>query len=201
ASTIVRPSPTSIPTNVHAGRRPKRTLAPRKTAKKSTSGSPSRAAPPPGTRNATERAPKTPACPSAIFCGGPRQTEHACTQGISSATSTTHETASKKPRNHHPRNVTANSLQKFDATGTSSFEKATARTARESPNGSSRRLSQSGSASQTRRKLSGITTRASSQIDGQSENPPTCGASSYHPISAARTASRAAARTTTRRSA
>src|SRR5262249_46566938 len=75
ARTIVAPSPISIPTNVHAGRRPKRTLAPRKTAKKSTSGSPRRAAPPPGTTNPTSTAPRTSACPSVIVFVGPRQTE------------------------------------------------------------------------------------------------------------------------------
>src|SRR4029079_5358193 len=119
AQIIVSDRPVTRPTHVANGRRPKRTLAARKTAKQNTSCRRSPAEPPPGTTNATETAPKTSSWPSVICLVGPRQTEYASTHGISTATRTTHESSSKKRRNHQPRQVIAASLQKFEPTGRS----------------------------------------------------------------------------------
>src|SRR5581483_10587488 len=169
-----------------------------KTAKKRTSGRPSRAALPPGTTNATESVLKTWACPSVICFVGPRHTEYASTHGISTATSTTHESASKYVRNHQPSSVSAPSLQKFAPTGVPAYDRPTASATSTRPAGRRSRLCHSGSASQTRRNVTGIRTNAISRIDGQSDIPPRCRAASNHPTSAARTPSSASALATLR---
>ena len=82
-------SPAHIATQVQSGRNPKRALAARKSEKKRTSGSPSRAAGLPGTTNAIESFVKTAGWWSVIDLVGPRQTESASMKGITSATATT----------------------------------------------------------------------------------------------------------------
>ena len=71
-------------------------------------GSPSTPGPEPGTR--TRARSKTPAWCSTIVFVGPRQTEYASTHGMISATTTTHETSSKKSRRSQPANVAAPSF-------------------------------------------------------------------------------------------
>ena len=80
-------------TNVGSTRSPKRAAAPRKSAKKSRSGTPRFAAAcSPGTGNANESTSKTCAWCATICFVGPRQTEYASTHGMMHATSTTQDT-------------------------------------------------------------------------------------------------------------
>jgi hypothetical protein len=65
-----------------------------------------------------------------IACVGPCQTEIASTTGTTSATITTHERTSKKPRNAHPAKTAAHSLAKFPGRPQSSTAKRNASSAR-----------------------------------------------------------------------
>ena len=92
---------------------------------------------------------------------GPRHTEYASTHGMTSATRTTHDSSSKKPRNHHATNVIAPSFEKSAAMSSPARSHANASTPRAIPSGRSPRARQSGSAIQTRAKTAGMTTNAS----------------------------------------
>src|SRR3954453_8632783 len=93
------------------------------------SGGPRYAAPPPGTRNAIATSRYTWKCFDVIACVGPRQTEMMSTNGMTSATSTTQDSASKSRRNAKPANTAAKNFAKFAGRPQSTAVKTNASTA------------------------------------------------------------------------
>ena len=92
-----------MPSHVQNGRSRSGRLAARKTAKKSTSGRPSRAAPPPGTTNEIESvAEHLRVVLGDVASSGRARPSTRRRHGISAATSTTHESSSKTCRNRNP---------------------------------------------------------------------------------------------------
>ena len=130
----VAPNDRVIASQVSRTRRPQRAAAPRKSAKKSRSGSPSCAvSDSPGTGNANENVVNSSRLCVTICFVGPRQTEIASTHGMITATVATQADVSKNERNHHARSVTAPSLAKFARTSSPTSENTTASTATHDP--------------------------------------------------------------------
>ena len=121
-----RGRPSARPTSQN-GRRPKRTLAARKTAKKTTSGSPSsRCAAARDDERDRERAEDLRVVLGDLLASARARPSRRRPSGIRNATSTTHESSSKSVRNQpaDERHARA-SLQKFEPTGRSSCERTT----------------------------------------------------------------------------
>ena len=171
----------------------------RKSAKKSTSGSPSRAALPPGTTNATESEREH----VRVVLGDRLRRAAPDRVGVDerdrcSATSTTHESSSNAGRNSQPsardraelgevrehRCVERRQEQRRDASRTTPI--ASWRGCRRRPAARARRARTSPASGRARRARCSTRSRA---VDR-------CGATSYHATSAARAISRAAARPT-----
>jgi hypothetical protein len=170
----VAPKESAIASQVRLRRRPNRTAAPRKSAKKRTSVRPSWAADSsPGTRRKMLRASKTSGRSVVIVLVGPRATEKRSTGTIRRATSRTHQAASKNDRNHQPTKVAAASLAKFAAISRSVSEKSTARrVAAAAPRTSAHCPSRSrkGRASHTSPNVAGTTSNATNKTSISSRN-------------------------------
>ena len=174
----VAPSSAVIAIQVHATRSPKRSAAPRNSEKKRMSGGPRFAVESsPGMRNATETSSKTCGCCSTTYSVGPRQTEIASTQGITTAISAAHITFSNHDRNQKPRQMSAKSFAKLLRTSSSVKWSSTASATSPSPAGSSAGCSRSGSSSQTSANVAGKRTpvrkiRSGQRLASQSRSAP-----------------------------
>src|SRR5579864_9036776 len=109
----VAPNESASASQVQNTRNRNRAAAARKSAKKSRSGEPSRAAScSPGIGSANDSDVKTCGWLETMFDVGPRQTEYASIHGIRQATKTTSPSDSNSRMNQNPSSAAAPSLQK-----------------------------------------------------------------------------------------
>src|SRR5262245_28037124 len=155
----VTPNESASASQVQNTRSPKRSAAARKSAKKSRSGGPSRAASfSPGIGSAKETDVNTCGWFETMFDVGPRQTEYASIHGIRQATKTTSPTVSNRRMNQKPSSVAAASLAKLaTASSPASSSPQVTRTSA-SPTGRAHRHVRSGSARYTNENTAGTRT-------------------------------------------